>query len=122
MTLFLVGLALLLVAGACAAGLRPAAARGAYQGLVVAGCVVGAIDPVRVLATGASLSLSVPAALPGGDWRLGIDALSAVFLLVVLGNSGAPCASAANDQSLVPRVNNANTANSASVAVCVATR
>ncbi|MGH7679562.1 MAG: proton-conducting transporter membrane subunit [Gemmatimonadaceae bacterium] len=91
MTLFLLGLALLMMAGGSAiAGARAWAGR-VYTILAVAGCAIGAIDPARVLLTGASASLSIPAALPGGEWRLGIDVLSAVFLVLVLG-VGAACA------------------------------
>lgn len=92
MTLFLVGLGLLVAGGVGAVvARRPAVASALYQVLVIAGCGTAAIDVVRVLVSGTSLSLTIPATLPGGDWRLGIDALSAVFLLVVLG-VGAVCA------------------------------
>lgn len=90
MTLFVVGLGLM-VAGGIAAAATQRRAAALYQGLVGAGCFLAAIDAARVLATGTSMSIAIPAAMPGGDWRLGIDPLSAVFLLAVLG-VGAACA------------------------------
>lgn len=94
MILFLAGTALILAGGVSAVMMRRAgqAARNAvYSSLVVVGCAVAALDAARVLVTGVPRELTVPSALPGGDWTLGIDALSAVFVLAVLG-VGAMCA------------------------------
>jgi len=89
---FLVGLALLVSGGVAAvAGRRTAAGAVLYQGLVLAACAVAAAAAVGVLVSGVPLSLSIEASLPGGAFLLGIDQLSAVFLLVVLG-VGAACA------------------------------
>lgn len=87
MTLFLAGVALMVTGGAIALSPR----RALSLAVVLAGCVLAAVDPARVIASGGALTLSftIPAAMPGGDWRLGIDALSAVFLLAVLGVGGA---------------------------------
>jgi formate hydrogenlyase subunit 3/multisubunit Na+/H+ antiporter MnhD subunit len=38
---------------------------------------------IRVLATGESVSVRIPASVPGGDWLFGVDPLSAFFLLAV---------------------------------------
>jgi hydrogenase-4 component B len=77
----------LFTAAAVTAGvpLRRAVRAPAYIALVVAGAVSAAIPAVRVLATGTALTARVASSLPGGEWVFGIDALSAVFLLAVLG-------------------------------------
>jgi hydrogenase-4 component B len=84
-TLFLAGMGLILAGGLVARGGR------AYQALVVLGCAVALADTVPVLASGVERAASLAAALPGGDWLIGIDRLSAVFLLPVL-VVGALCA------------------------------
>ena len=94
MTLFLAGLALVIAGGiATALVTRINEARGAglYQMFVVAGCVLAALDPARTLATGVPVAAALHAGTPGGDWVIGTDTLSSVFLLAVLG-VGAMCA------------------------------
>jgi hydrogenase-4 component B len=80
-TLFFLGLAAIAAAGLGAAVLRrrPAVADRAFALLVGAGCVVGAVPAVRVLAGAPAMSGG------GGTWLFGIDLLSAAFVLVVLG-------------------------------------
>lgn len=94
MTLFIVGLAAIIAGGISAAvtrRARHAVGDTVYQTLVVAGCVIASADAVRVLVSGSPLSLGIPSAVPGGDWAVGIDPLSAVFVLAVLA-VGAVCA------------------------------
>jgi formate hydrogenlyase subunit 3/multisubunit Na+/H+ antiporter MnhD subunit len=90
MTLFFVGIALLVASGAAARVLqaRPAFADGVFALGALAGCALGAVPALGVLA-GAGGS-PMPAAIwpfdgPIGPWVWGIDALSAVFVLIVLG-------------------------------------
>jgi formate hydrogenlyase subunit 3/multisubunit Na+/H+ antiporter MnhD subunit len=89
-SVFLTGLGLIFAAGLGAAVLRRTRAVDAvYQILLIIGCIVAGAGAVRVLASGTSVSLAIHGSMPGGDWVLGIDALSAVFLLVILGVGGA---------------------------------
>jgi hydrogenase-4 component B len=89
-TLFLVGLALLLAAGVSACVSRRASpARSLYQWLSIAGCVAAAADAARVLASGTPLTGALPSTLPGGEWRLELDPLAAVFVLTVMTVGGA---------------------------------
>jgi len=89
---FLVGLAMILGGGLAAAVVRrPQAADLLYQVLVILGCATSATAAARVLASGDRASLVITGAMPGGDWIIGLDALSAVFLIVILG-VGAACA------------------------------
>jgi formate hydrogenlyase subunit 3/multisubunit Na+/H+ antiporter MnhD subunit len=93
-TLFLLGLVLIVAGGASTAltrRSRRASADIPYQLLVGAGCALAIVDAARVLATGTPRAAAMHATMPGGDWRIGIDALSAVFLLAVLA-VGAMCA------------------------------
>jgi hydrogenase-4 component B len=93
-TLFLVGLVLIVAGGVSTAFTRRsrrATADIPYQLLVGAGCALAVADAARVLTTGTPVTLAMHATMPGGDWRIGIDALSAVFLLALLG-VGAMCA------------------------------
>lgn len=91
MTLFLIGLGLVLAGGVTAWILRDRGGAALYQALVAAGCATAATDAVRVLASGVAVSDTIRTTIPGGDWRIAIDALSAVFLVAVLG-VGAVCA------------------------------
>jgi len=77
---FFLGLGLIL-----AGGLAAARSGTLFRLLVAAGGVVGSVPALTVLAGGAPRRVSVPAHVPGGPWVLGIDALSAWFLLVVFG-------------------------------------
>ena len=86
MIFLLAGMALLVAAAAGAAALRhhPSGDR-TFLGLLTAGAVLGSVPAVQVLLGGAPLELRWHAGVPGGDWVLGLDALSAVFLLTILG-------------------------------------
>jgi hydrogenase-4 component B len=77
---FFLGLGLILVAGAAAARSGTL-----FRLLIAAGCVVGCLPAFTVLAGGAPMRASLPVHVPGGPWVLGIDALSAWFLLIVFG-------------------------------------
>jgi hydrogenase-4 component B len=93
-SLFLAGVGLILAAGIGAALLRGTRARAGdtvYQVLLIIGCITAGAAASRVLASGAPVSLTIHGAMPGGDWVLGIDSLSAVFLFAILG-VGAACA------------------------------
>ncbi|HSD30562.1 MAG TPA: proton-conducting transporter membrane subunit [Gemmatimonadales bacterium] len=79
-TLFFLGLTAIVAAGVSAAALRrPVVADRAFALLVSAGCVLGAVPAVQVLAGAGPLRARF------GTWDFGIDLLSAAFLLVVLG-------------------------------------
>jgi hydrogenase-4 component B len=53
--------------------------------LVAAGCVTGSVPAFAVLAGAPTKQATIPVHVPGGPWVLGIDGLSAWFLLIVLG-------------------------------------
>jgi formate hydrogenlyase subunit 3/multisubunit Na+/H+ antiporter MnhD subunit len=92
MMLFVAGLALIAAAGGAATlARRSRLGNPAYVSLLLAGCAVAAVDPVRVLVSGSAQTLVVPSSLPGGAWVVAIDALSATFLLTILA-VGAMCA------------------------------
>jgi hydrogenase-4 component B len=85
-SLFLLGVGLLLAGAASALLLRQRRSAGTVCLLLVAaGALVASIPAVRVLLGSAPLVLRWRAGVPGGDWSLGIDPLSAVFLLTILG-------------------------------------
>jgi hydrogenase-4 component B len=68
---------------------RPTLADSLYRILMAAGCAMGAIPALSVLA-GADLSeVEIRASVPGGPWIFGLDVLSAAFLLLILGAGGA---------------------------------
>jgi hydrogenase-4 component B len=103
MMLLLTGLAMLVAGGILATFARGGMARILYVAFAIAGCVTAAVGPATVLFSGKTLALAIPSAIPGGDWRFGIDALSAIFLLAVLA-VGALCAVfGANDASRAER-------------------
>jgi hydrogenase-4 component B len=77
---FFIGLGLVL-----AGGLTAARSLALFRILVAAGCLVGSIPAFAVLAGGAPSRVSVSTHVPGGPWVLGIDVLSAWFLLIVFG-------------------------------------
>ena len=82
---------LMVAAGVVGAALwqRPAAADLAYR-LCVAGAVVaGGTAAVRVLAGGRVASVSLATPMPGGPWVFGLDALSALFVLLILAGGAA---------------------------------
>jgi hydrogenase-4 component B len=86
-SLLLAGLGLIVAGGA----LSTRGWNGLYRSLVLLGCALAAAAPIGVLITGRSVTLAIPATTPGGAWIVGVDALSAVFLLVILA-IGAACA------------------------------
>jgi formate hydrogenlyase subunit 3/multisubunit Na+/H+ antiporter MnhD subunit len=90
-SLFAAGLSLLLAAGVCAAAFtsRPAIADRAFRLLFLAGCAVAAIQPVAVLRGANPGEFRFDAAVPGGAWVFGMDALSAVFLIAILATGAA---------------------------------
>jgi hydrogenase-4 component B len=81
---FFIGLGLILAGGVAAS--RSGAL---FRLLVPGGCIVGSLPAFRVLAGGAPREVIVSGHVPGGPWVLGIDALSAWFLLIVFGVGGA---------------------------------
>jgi formate hydrogenlyase subunit 3/multisubunit Na+/H+ antiporter MnhD subunit len=92
-TLFGVSLVLILTAGLAAAGLsrRPAAGELLFRWLFGTGCVAGAVPALAVLAGATVPDARLATAPPFGAWVFGLDALSAAFLLAILG-VGAACA------------------------------
>jgi formate hydrogenlyase subunit 3/multisubunit Na+/H+ antiporter MnhD subunit len=86
-TAFFLGIALILAAGAAAWLLqgRTRLADSVFATLATLGCAAGLVPAVGVLVGRASVSLSWEMGAPGGTWAFGIDSLSAVFLVVVLG-------------------------------------
>jgi hydrogenase-4 component B len=84
-------LVLLMTAGTLGAALwqRPAAADAAYRACVALAVVAGGIPALRVLGGGSVADLSLHTPMPGGPWVFGLDALSALFLLVILGAGAA---------------------------------
>ena len=87
MTIFFLGIALIVAAGAAAWLLqgRPRIADAVFATLATLGCAAGLVPAVGVLVGRASVGLSWEMGPPAGTWAFGIDALSAVFLVVVLG-------------------------------------
>jgi formate hydrogenlyase subunit 3/multisubunit Na+/H+ antiporter MnhD subunit len=86
MTLFVAGLGLVLSGGVAAVALarRPRLAARGYGALVLAGCALALVPAVRVLGGGRVSALTIPAQVPGGVWLLGMDALSAWFVALIL--------------------------------------
>ena len=92
MIVFWSGLALIVAAGVAGVlARRSPLGEMAYVTLILVGCAAAALDPIRTLASGSTAAVVVPSTLPGGALVFGIDALSAVFLLVTLA-VGALCA------------------------------
>ena len=84
MTAFAAALALILLGAAAAVVLRGRAAGERISAiLVVGGCAVGGGVAMRVLVTGAGPSIAWRAWVPGGSWSIGVDPLSAAFLVAV---------------------------------------
>jgi hydrogenase-4 component B len=86
MTLLLGGLSLLVAAALAVISMRKHR-RGntVFATLVVAGCGLGLVPAVQVLYSGSVISIAFGSTLPGGDWIIGIDPLSAVFLIALFG-------------------------------------
>ncbi|MFI5394359.1 MAG: proton-conducting transporter membrane subunit [Candidatus Binatia bacterium] len=80
----------LLVAGGCAALLIPQSSRwpsAVGAGGAVGGCVLGLIPVARALLGAPSSSVRLAWQIPGGSFFIQLDALSALFLLPILGLS-----------------------------------
>lgn len=90
MALFLLALGLLLLGGLSALAGAGSARRATRIGVTsaVLGCALGTVSVLRVLTGGPPVSLRIPWDVPYGAFSVGIDALSAFFLLVVFVVSG----------------------------------
>ena len=90
MSLLLIGLAIVILGGiaALAANRRADAASLIGAGGALIGCGVAFAGALRALLAGGVESLRLPWAVPLGGFHLQLDALSALFLLPVLGLSG----------------------------------
>jgi len=90
MSLLLIGLAIVILAGgaALAANRRAGAASLIGAGGALIGCGVAFAGAWRALLAGGAESLRLPWAVPLGGFHVQLDALSALFLLPVLGLSG----------------------------------
>jgi hydrogenase-4 component B len=83
--LFFTGLGILVAAAVAALVVRGDALRDrVFATFVLAGAGLASVPVLRVLGGAASLTTRWPSGLPGGDWVIAIDPLSAVFLLAVL--------------------------------------
>lgn len=84
MNLLVCGMLLILGGGGAVLLLRghPRLADGAFRTLVVAGCGLAAIASVQVLRGGQESAAQLPSTLPGGPWKVGLDPLSAWFILL----------------------------------------
>ncbi|HEU4786992.1 MAG TPA: proton-conducting transporter membrane subunit, partial [Gemmatimonadaceae bacterium] len=96
MTLLIAGLVLIVMGGLSHAllrrgGVAVSARDFIYQTFLISGCAIGVAAAVLALVTGTPVATTTFGSMPGGGWALGIDALSAVFLVAVLG-VGAMCA------------------------------
>lgn len=86
MTPLWLGVGLLVVAAAAQVSLRGRGMANTLFGvLVVAGSSLGIGTAAAVLRDGTTISTRIPSMLPGGEWVLGVDPLSAVFLIAILG-------------------------------------
>lgn len=84
MTPFLIGLGLVVAAAIAPVMLPRGEARSrAFGVLLLAGCGLTAAAGAIVLAGGGSVHQQWRSYLPGGDWVIGIDPLSAVFVIAV---------------------------------------
>ena len=86
MTLLIAGLALILVAGfsPAALGARRVIGERLYRLLLAGGCTLSALPAIDVLRGGEAGEFHIQAGIPGGAWVFGIDALSALFLLIIV--------------------------------------
>jgi formate hydrogenlyase subunit 3/multisubunit Na+/H+ antiporter MnhD subunit len=79
-----IGLGLLVLAAAVQVALRRrGGADTIFAILVLAGSAMGIAAAAGVLLDGATVSTTIASVLPGGDWVVGIDPLSAVFLVAI---------------------------------------
>ena len=72
-------------------------------GVVVAACFLALIPTLQVLVGGSSLSVSLPWDVPHGNFRIGLDMLSAFFLLPVLVLSALAAVYGGNYLLAIPR-------------------
>ncbi len=85
MILFLSGLAIILISAVAVLVIRDEVIRDRFFAtFVVAGSALASIPAFRILGGAASEITRWHSGMPGGDWVIGIDPLSAVFLLAVL--------------------------------------
>lgn len=77
----------ILAAGVAAMALarRPRLGGMVFRALMTAGCVIGMIPTARAFAGHVLPPLEFRAGVPGGPWVFGLDPLSALFLLAILG-------------------------------------
>ena len=89
MRLLLGALGVQLLCGLCSIALRTSGRWATVAGVggIVAGSVLGLVPTVSVLLGAAPLTLHLPWSVPFGAFTLGLDALSALFLLPVFGLS-----------------------------------
>jgi formate hydrogenlyase subunit 3/multisubunit Na+/H+ antiporter MnhD subunit len=90
-TLFFAGMALILAGGVAALVVPHDLGGRLYRTLVTGGCIAAIAAAAQVLASGVARTAVMPVNVPGGDWHVGIDQLSAVFLVAALA-VGAMCA------------------------------
>ena len=85
MSLLAAGVLLILGGGvsACIWRRHPHLADAAFRTLVLVGCGVVAVPAVRALAGGPEIAASLSSTLPGGAWVVGLDRLSAWFVLLL---------------------------------------
>ena len=85
MILFFAGLAIILISAVAVLVIRDEVIRDRFFAtFVVAGSALASIPAFRILGGAASEVTRWHSGMPGGDWVIGIDPLSAVFLLAVL--------------------------------------
>jgi len=85
-TLLWIGLGSLVLAAAVQLALRGGGrADRLFAILVLAGAALGIATAIGVLRDGTTLTATIPSMLPGGNWVLGLDPLSAAFLIAILG-------------------------------------
>jgi hydrogenase-4 component B len=89
----LIALALILLSGIVALILHrsPGAASAAGVGGIVLGCLVGLVPVITTLISGEVDSIQWSWPVPGGSFAVGLDPLSALFLLVIFGISAPVC-------------------------------
>jgi hydrogenase-4 component B len=89
----LIALALILLSGIVALILHryPGAASAAGVGGIVLGCLVGLVPVISTLISGEVDSIQWAWHVPGGSFAVGLDPLSALFLLVIFGISAPVC-------------------------------
>jgi formate hydrogenlyase subunit 3/multisubunit Na+/H+ antiporter MnhD subunit len=81
-----VGLGLIVLAATAQIALRGRGPANRLFGLLMlAGAAFGTSAAVGVLRDGTTISTTIASGIPGGDWVVGVDALSAVFLIALLG-------------------------------------